>query len=442
MKTKLVVVVLLFAALLLAACASEATPTEEVAPPEETEVMEEPTEEMEEPTEEMAEPTEEMEEPAEEAVTITIWHQWNDEYAANIATIFDQYEAENPGVTIDLSKPEDVANALNVAIPAGEGPDIIGWANDKIGEQALVGNIVALDQWVDMATLESIYTDPGVQGVVWQEQIWGLPETMEGIALVYNVDAVSEEYLPTDPMDFDALLEKATQYQADTGNVLVCNQGFGNSDAYHVAPIYFGFGVPEYVDDQGNVFINTPEAIAAGEWLADFSAVSFAENSHELCLSNISEGKAGMWWTGPWAIADLEKNGVNYGILPMGKPFVGIKTLMMSKNAVDRGNEAMALDVMLWFTSPEVQAQLALINKTIPAQLAALEEPEVAALPTLGGFGESLALGVPMANTPFASAQWGPVGDASVAIWTGAQAPEEALNQAQAAIEEAVAAMQ
>jgi arabinogalactan oligomer/maltooligosaccharide transport system substrate-binding protein len=430
-KLFLIMSILIIASMVLAACAT--TETEEP-----TEVAPEPTEEMEEPTEEMAEPTEEM----GEVVTITIWNQWNDEYAANIATVFDDYMAENPNVKIDLSKPEDVSNALNVAIPAGEGPDIIAWANDQIGAQALVGNIVPLNEWVSIEDLEAVYTEPGVRGVTWQDQIWGLPETMEGIALVFNADLVTEEYLPTDPMDFADLLDKATKFQEDTGLVLVCNQGLGNPDAYHVAPVYFGFGVPEYVDDQGNAYLNSPEAMEAGEWMVEFSQVSLAETSHELCLSNVSEGKAGSWWTGPWAIADLEKNGINYTILPMGKPFVGIKTLLMTKNAVDRGNEAIALDVMQYFTSPEVQAKLALINKTIPAQKAALEDPEVAALPTLAGFGASLSLGVPMANTPYASAQWGPVGDATTAIWSGAQAVEEALNAGQTAIEDAIAQMQ
>ena len=40
------------------------------------------------------------------------------------------------------------------------------------------------------------------------------------------------------------------------------------------------------------------------------------------------------------------------------------------------------------------------------------------------------------------SAQWGPVGDASAAIWTGAQEPDVALEGAQTAIEDAVAGMQ
>ncbi|MGD8489404.1 MAG: ABC transporter substrate-binding protein, partial [Anaerolineae bacterium] len=78
----------------------------------------------------------------------------------------------------------------------------------------------------------------------------------------------------------------------------------------------------------------------------------------------------------------------------------------------------------------------------IPAPTGAMMDPDVQALPTLRGFGASLNLGVPMANTPFASAQWAPVGNATTAVWTGAQTPEEAMQAAQAAIEQAIADMQ
>ena len=120
-------------------------------------------------------------------VKITIWHQWDGAYLDAITAAFNDYTAAHPNVTIDLSKPDDVGNALNVAIPAGEGPDIIGWANDKIGEQAIAGNIVALDDYgVDQAFLKATYEPAAVNGVVWKDKIWALPESQEGIALVYN----------------------------------------------------------------------------------------------------------------------------------------------------------------------------------------------------------------------------------------------------------------
>lgn len=420
---------LLIASFILAACQPAATPT--AAP-------EQPTTAPAEPTTAPAEPTTA---PAEQ-VTITIWHQWDGKYLEAITQAFKDYEASHPNVKIDLSKPEDVANALNVAIPAGEGPDIIGWANDKIGEQALQGNIVALNDFgIDKAFLESVYTESGINGVTWMDTIWALPETMEGIALVANNGLVTEEYLPTDPFAWDDLLAKAEKFYADKGIPLICNQGFGAEDAYHMSPIYFGFGVPAYVDEDGNAYMDTPEALKAAEWLVKLKAVSLAENSYDICNAALQEGKVGMWWTGPWAIAGIEDAGIDYTIVAMGKPFVGIKTLMLSKNAVDRGKAEVALDVMKYFTSAEVQKKLALVNKTIPAQKAAIEDPEVAQLPAVAGYGKALAIGVPMSPSPFSSAQWVPVGRASAAIWTGAQDPQTALKEAQAAIVEAVAGM-
>lgn len=421
---------LLIASFVLAACQPAATPT--AAP-------EQPTTAPAEPTTAPAEPTTP---PTAEQVTITIWHQWDGKYLEAITQAFKDYEASHPNVKIDLSKPEDVANALNVAIPAGEGPDIIGWANDKIGEQALQGNIVALNDFgIDKAFLESVYTESGINGVTWMDTIWALPETMEGIALVANKALVTEEYLPKDPFAWDDLLAKAEKFYADKGIPLICNQGFGAEDAYHMSPIYFGFGVPAYVDEDGNAYMDTPEALKAAEWLVKLKAVSLAENSYDICNAALQEGKVGMWWTGPWAIAGIEDAGIDYTIVPMGKPFVGIKTLMLSKNAVDRGKAEVALDVMKYFTSAEVQKKLALVNKTIPAQKAAIEDPEVAQLPAVAGYGKALAIGVPMSPSPFSSAQWGPVGRASAAIWTGAQDPQTALKEAQAAIVEAVAGM-
>ncbi|HRW05607.1 MAG TPA: extracellular solute-binding protein [Caldilineaceae bacterium] len=379
---------------------------------------------------------------SDEAVTISIWHGWAGEYYANIEQVFQEYMDAHPNVTIELSKPDNLGEAAKVAIPAGEGPDIFAWANDSIGDQALSGNIVPLnDLGIDQEFLENTYEPAAVNGVVWQGQIWGLPESQEGIALVYNKALVSQEQLPSDPMDFADLLAKATQYKEANGIPLFCNQGFPGGDAYHVAPVYFGFGVPSYVDDEGNVHIDTPEGVAAAQWLSEIKGVLDTEASHDICKAAITEGQVGAWWTGPWAIADLEAANIDYGIIPMGRPFVGIKTLMLTANAADRGHAEVALDVMKYFTSAEVQAKLAVANKTIPAATAALQDPEVQGLATISGFGASLNLGIPMANTPYASAQWGPIGDATAAIWNGAQTPEEAVAAAQVAIEDAIAQM-
>lgn len=376
-------------------------------------------------------------------VTITIWHQWSGDYLNAIQAVFTQYMTDHPNVTIVLDAPQDVPSALQVAIPAGEGPDIIGWANDAIGKYAINGYIVDLGTLgVTKDFLDSTFEPAAVNGVVWQDKIWALPESQEAIAVVYNKAAVSEADFPSDPMDFDGLLADAKSYaEANPGKYLLCNQGFGGADPYHEAPVYFGFGVPSYVDDAGNVYLNSAEAIAAGNWIKEFSAYAPSEASYDICNAGMTDGTFAAWWTGPWAIANLETAGIDYGILPMGKPFVGIKTLMITKNAVDRDTANVALDIMKYYTNQANETQVALTNKTIPANTAALNDPQIQALATIKGFGASANLGIPMANTPYADAQWGPVGDATQAIWNGSQTPEEALAAAQTAIETAIAEM-
>lgn len=441
MKNKLSVLfgMLLIASMVLTACGGGATPTQAPAATQAPASTEAPAATQAPASTEAPAATEA---PSGEAKTITIWHQWSGDYQANIEQVFKDYEAAHPGVKIDLSKPDDVTAALKVAVPAGEGPDIIAWANDQIGSNALSGNIVALDDYgITKDFLDSTYEPAAVNGVIWQGKIWGLPETQEGIALVYNKDLVTSDYLPSDPMNFDDLLAKAKKFYEDKKIPLFCNQGFKGGDAYHIAPVFFGFGVPTYVDDQGKVYLNDPNAVKAMDWLTKIKPYMLQDADDNACRTAVKEGKAGAQWGGPWLLSDFDNAKINYGVLPMGKPFVGIKTVMLTKNAVDRGNTDLALDIMKYYTSADVQKKLALVNKTIPAQTAALKDPEVQALPAVAGFGAALNMGVPMANTPYANAQWGPVGDAVGAVWNGSQKPADAVAAAQKAIEDAVAAM-
>jgi arabinogalactan oligomer / maltooligosaccharide transport system substrate-binding protein len=374
-------------------------------------------------------------------VTITIWHQWSGDYLTAITAVFQQYMTDHPNVTIDLSKPDDVTASLKVAIPAGEGPDIIGWANDQIGANALNGNIVALsDYGIDTAFLTSTYEPAAVAGVQWNGKIWALPESQESMTLVYNKALVTAADLPTENT-MAAWLAAIKAYYEKNSIPLLCNQGFGASDAYQVAPIYFGEGVPAYVDETGKAYMDTPEALAGAQWFLDAKPYLLQEMSYDICNTGMAEGKVAGWLVGPWAIAGLETAKVDYGFAPFGKPFVGIKTLMLTQNAVDRGNTDIALDIMKYFTSAAPQKAMTLANKTVPANTAALTDPEVQALATIAGFGAAAAGGVPMSASPYANAQWGPVGDAQAAIWNGSQTPADALAAAQAAIDAAVAAL-
>jgi arabinogalactan oligomer/maltooligosaccharide transport system substrate-binding protein len=114
---------------------------------------------------------------------------------------------------------------------------------------------------------------------------------------------------------------------------------------------------------------------------------------------------------------------------------------MVTANAVSRGNAALAVDIIKYYTSFAAQKAITLANKTTPANTQVLKDPEVQALPDLAGWGAAANLGIPMSNSPYANAQWGPIGDATAAIWNGKQTPDKAVAAAQTAIETAIAGM-
>jgi arabinogalactan oligomer/maltooligosaccharide transport system substrate-binding protein len=382
-----------------------------------------------------------------QGTTLELWHGWQGAYADTITQVFDDYNKTNTdGITVNLTNPGDLNNSLQAAIPAGAGPDIIAWADDVIGNNALAGNIVPLsDYGIDMDFLKANYEPAAINGVVYDGKIWGLPEAQEGVSLICNSDVIKPEDFPTDPEDFAGLLALATKFHTDNPDkYLIYNQGLdtanANGDAYHVSPIFYGFGA-FYVDETGKVGINTPEGLAAGQWLIDAAPVFPTQASQDQGLAALTSGDGACMWTGPWELGDIKKAGINYFIQPFGRPFVGIKVEMMTSNAVDRGNADAVIKVLKYFDSADVQTKLSLASSTIPAATAALANEDVAKNPDVVGFGEQFKLGVPQPNTPYMNALWGPVGQATMAIYTGAQSPADALAAAEQAANDGIAAM-
>ncbi len=379
--------------------------------------------------------------------TLQLWHGWQGAYADAITKIFDDYNKTNTdGITVQLTNPSDITNAIQAAIPAGQGPDIIAWSDDVIGNNALAGNIAPIsDYGITMDYLKSNYEPAAVNGVVYDGKIWGLPEAQEGVSLICNSAVIKPTDFPKDPEDFAGLLDLATKFHAANPNkYLFYNQGLdtanANGDAYHVSPIFYGFGA-YYVKEDGTTGLNTPEALKAGQWIADAAKVLPAQASQAQGLAALTSGTGACMWTGPWELADIKKAGISYFIEPFGRPFVGIKVELLTTNAVQRGNADAVIKVMKFFDSADVEAKLSIANSTTPASTAALANADVVKNPDVVGFGAQFKLGVPQPNTPYMSQLWGPVGQATIAIFTGKQSPADALAAADKAAKDAISQM-
>ncbi|GAC1364446.1 MAG: extracellular solute-binding protein [Herpetosiphon sp.] len=359
-----------------------------------------------------------------------IWHSWGGTYFEAIQKQLADYAAKN-NVTLELLNVPDLNQKVNVAIPAGQGPDIVAWVNDQIGKNAELDVIQPLDaKGIDKAFLDQNEVPAAATAMQYKGKVYGVPESMEAIAFIYNKDLVKESDLPKTT---DELLQKAADFNKANAGKYYFVQPVSNGDAYHAAPWWYGFGA-YYVKEDGTVGLNTPESINAGKFLQKLSQVMPKEIDNDISKALFTDKKAAIWLTGPWSVADLQKANMNFGIATIptvtatnkpASPFVGVKCMMLAKGAK---NEAPAIALMKYYGGTEFQVALAKANKQVPANKAA--EEQVKGDPIIAGFLQQTLNGVPLPNTPFMDALWQPTADAEKAIWSGAQTPEAALKAA------------
>ena len=374
--------------------------------------------------------------------TITIWHNWQGSYLQAKQAIFDAYTKQHPNVTIKLVHQDNLIDKSIAAINAGSGPDIIAYTDDNLGKLAASHVVVPVDQYISKSYVESTYNKAAAEGVEFNGHVYGVPESVEAITLMYNKSLVTADQLPktTD----DMLTFEQTYAQQHTGGYGVV---WPVEDAYFEAPWFYGFGA-YYVHSDGTVGINTPQAISAAKFIAGFSKYLPKQPTYDAASSLFTSGKAAAIINGPWSYADYTKAGINIGFatLPVvsatgtpGKPFVGVKSLWVTKESK---NVALDADLMKFYTSKANQITMALANKEIPANTAADDDSQVQADPSIAGYATQAKLGTALPNTPYMSGLWKPVADAVTAIWNGSQTPDAAMAAAETQAKKNIAGLQ
>ena len=373
--------------------------------------------------------------------TITIWHGYEGTYLDNKKAILDQYTKQYPNVTINLVHKPNLTDAVTAAAGAGQGPDIVAWVDDQIGKWVKLDAIKPIDglDGVDSNYMNNTYTKAAVDADTFESHVYGMPEAVEAITLIYNKKLITGDQVPKNTDDLYAFAKDYHLKHPDGYGVV-----WNPKDAYFQAPWIYGSG-GFYVKPDGTVGLNTAGTKAGFNYIASYKGSMPAGVDYGIADTLFKEGKAAMIINGPWSVADYVKAGVDYAFatLPVIKstgkpasPFVGVKTWMLGQYAA---NPALAVDVMKFFTNQANQTTMVLGTREIPANKAALADPQVQAVADIAGFGAQVKNGVPLPNTPFMSALWDPVAKALEAVWTGKQTVDSALTDAQSAAEKNVA---
>ena len=289
--------------------------------------------------------------------------QCGDTLAETYPDLIKAWEAKNPGYKVNV--------------------ELVGWTQcqDKVTTLAAAGTPVAL-AYVGSRTLKQFadsdlivpvtYTDAEkaayyphiLDTVTYNGQQWGIPTAFSTKAIYWNKDLFTKAGLDPNkpPATWDELLSDAKTIKEKTGV-----PGYGlpaktmdNTMHQFLHYVYTNNG--SVTDDKGNITLDSPENLAALEFVK--SLVPYSEDGPSAYEQNdmttlFSDGKVAMIEQGPWGRNQIAK-GVNWGVaaLPVGPSAKGAGTLLITDSiAVFKGTgvEDQAIDLGKWLTSPENQ---------------------------------------------------------------------------------------
>ncbi|MCB0191951.1 MAG: sugar ABC transporter substrate-binding protein [Anaerolineae bacterium] len=239
--------------------------------------------------------------------------------------IIEQFEAENPGISIMLESVEgrDYYGRLLTAIAAENAPDIVQIGDDAlpqfVGQEALLplDGLIVGDYPLDTG----IYLPGVLEAGQWQGRQYLLPKDYSTLAVFYNkkiFDAYNMPY-PTDDWTWDEFLETAQALTQDT-------DGDGNTDVWGVQlPASWTTGFEYWVAAAGGSlispdgqrvegYLDSPQVTEAVQFYGDLYNAhgvaplpvdlnSFGGGNHQF-----ENGQAAMQFFGRWPQSSLLDN--------------------------------------------------------------------------------------------------------------------------------------
>ena len=355
---------------------------------------------------------------------LLIWTGANRDKAAleeAVAAFTEDYGVE---VTVEVVDP-DLPAKFQQAAATGDGPDIVLWAHDRFGEWATGGLIDPVSPSADWA--EGILPT-AMEAVTFDGSTWGYPVSVEAVHLIYNKALVD-----TPPTSFE---EIAAMETADGITPIMWDY----NNTYFTMPLLMANGGYAFqkVDgsyDGSTTGVNTEGAVQGAQVLADLvtGGTMPAGVDYGVMDGAMNNGEVAMVINGPWAWANLEGSGIDFGVAPIptvggeaSPPFLGV--LALAVNAASP-NQDLAVELIENYLATD--EGLATWNQD--GALGALADTSAAEAqddPNVTGMLEVAAIGVPMPSNPEMGAFWAAMAPALPNIPAGTQSPQEALDDA------------
>jgi maltose-binding protein MalE len=366
----------------------------------------------------------------QDTVTLTLWHAKQDAEGDALLALIDAFQAANPDIMIEqIYNPSNtMQDSFRAAAGAGDGPDMIIWANDAAGDWANVGLIQPVTDLVsDELRANASETAWGLFS--YDSEVWGMPFSAKTLAFFYNRSLV-----PDAPTTWAEVLEISAELAEEGTTGLAFQNGF-----FHSAGFLYSLD-GSLMDEDGNAnFAADSEGAAAMDAYLQLHADMYAlgqDPASGVVIDGSSpnpgfqQGTVAMVYDGIWNLAQFESDlGDDLGVAVMptldngNVPalFAQGEGFFLNAAVTDEAQREAFAAWGAFITGVEGQTIAAVEGGLLPVNPAVeLENPNLTV------FAEQFALGTPFPNRPELGAFWGPMGDAITAVSANGEAPADA----------------
>ena len=361
---------------------------------------------------------------------LLIWINGDKGYAgiAEIGRIFEQ----NLGIPVVVEHPEGATDKFFHAAKSGQGPDIMIWAHDRLGEWADTGLLLPIDP--DPAFTNRIFPT-ALEAFTHRGRLWGYPLARESTGLLYNKALIREDEIPADLADCAQLAPRLKALGA-----VPILWDYNNA--------YFTFGLlaadggyifgkrPDGSYDVADVGVAHPAAIAAMDAVVGLiqAKVLPSSLSYSVAEAQMNQGKLAMFVSGPFAWENLKKSGIDFGVTTIpgvngqpARPFVGVVGAVFNRSSPNLDLAQEFLENYL-ITPQGLDAMDQHVPLGVPALIDAYRAK--AADPLIAGSMKNIEVGTLMPNIPQMGVFWSAMESALATITSGRSPPRDALENA------------
>ena len=392
---------------------------------------------------------------SKERSKIIFWHIFGSGASRDVFDqIISQFNLTNPDYIIEPVFKDfwTYEQVLLSAIAAGEPPDVVMTDQTRAGQRAEADQILPLDAYIDADGFDmTVFFEYPQKDVVYKGETWGIPFAPDTRILYYNKDHFTEVGLDPEmpPETWDDLWDYAVKLDVGEGEALErvgFNPWWGN---VWVLPIVWTNGAT-IVDETGTFTLNAPEVVETAAWYKQW-VDRYGKENLDVFASGFGTGAQDPFMSGQVSMIIQTQSYI--GNLQTYTPDLNWGAALIPNNAtpaswgagfdleIPKGapNPDGAWAFIKYLTSKDIEVQFAKASGWMPSRVAAAEDPGVADVPGWDVVLESMAVTKSRQFVLEAPTWYGPVVTAFQEVWDGVKTPQEALDDAQAAVEQEVA---